>query len=85
MPALMPRGPSHRIRVSSECVNPLVPATSFCEPTYLPGRDGKKVLTWFGLGDDRPLFAFAGIWCTLARGPRDAKEPVEGEHMLMAS
>lgn len=35
----------------------LVPATSFCE--YL---DGSKVPTWFALGPDRPLFAFAGIW-----------------------
>ena len=35
----------------------LVPAISFCE--Y---QDGSKVPTWFALGPDRPLFAFAGIW-----------------------
>jgi putative SOS response-associated peptidase YedK len=35
----------------------LVPATSFCE--Y---QDGNKTPTWFALGQDRPLFAFAGIW-----------------------
>jgi putative SOS response-associated peptidase YedK len=35
----------------------LVPATSFCEYTdAVP-----KVPTWFALGDDRPLFFFAGI------------------------
>ena len=45
-------------------------------------RTGKKVLTWFALDEDRPLFAFAGIWCTW-RGIRGTqKNPVEGEHML---
>src|SRR5476651_2462246 len=38
----------------------LVPATSFCEYT----DSQPKVPHWFALGDDRPLFAFAGIWCT---------------------
>src|ERR1700748_1809132 len=60
----------------------LVPATSFCEPTDLPGSDGKKIWTWFALGDDRPLFAFAGLWCTW-RGVRGTKKaPDEGEHQL---
>ncbi len=36
----------------------LVPATSFCEYT----DSQPKVPHWFALGDDRPLFAFAGIW-----------------------
>ncbi len=36
----------------------LVPATSFYE--YTDSRP--KVPHWFALGDDRPLFAFAGIW-----------------------
>jgi putative SOS response-associated peptidase YedK len=36
----------------------LVPATSFCEYTDSP----PKVPHWFALGEDRPLFAFAGIW-----------------------
>jgi len=35
----------------------LVPATSFCEYT----DSQPKVPHWFALGDDRPLFAFAGI------------------------
>ena len=37
----------------------LVPATSFCEYT----DKAPKVPTWFALGADRPLFAFAGIRC----------------------
>ena len=36
----------------------LVPATSFCEYT----DSQPKVPHWFALGDDRPLFAFPGIW-----------------------
>src|SRR5215475_11295042 len=60
----------------------LVPATSFCEPTDLTGPDGKKIWTWFALSDDRPLFAFAGLWCTW-RGVRGTKKaPDEGEHQL---
>jgi len=36
----------------------LVPATSFVEYT-----DAKpKVAHWFALGDERPLFCFAGLW-----------------------
>jgi putative SOS response-associated peptidase YedK len=60
----------------------LVPATSFCEPTDLPGPDGKKVLTWFALSEERPLLAFAGIWASW-RGVRGTqKNPVDGEHLL---
>jgi putative SOS response-associated peptidase YedK len=36
----------------------LVPATSFCEYT----DSQPKVPHWFALAEDRPLFAFAGIW-----------------------
>jgi len=52
----------------------LVPATSFCEWTDAP----PKVTHWFALDDERPLFAFAGIWrpWTGERG----KE--RGEHLL---
>ena len=37
---------------------------------------------WFALGEDRPLFAFAGLWTRWrgVRGPKSA--PVEGEHQL---
>jgi putative SOS response-associated peptidase YedK len=60
----------------------LVPATSFCEPTDLPGPDGKKIWTWFALDDDRPLFAFAGLWCTWHGVRGTKKAPHEGEHQL---
>jgi non-ribosomal peptide synthetase component F len=43
----------------------LVPASSFCE--YLPGKPA--VPSWFALGEDRPLFAFGGLW-RLGRHPR---------------
>lgn len=54
----------------------LVPATSFCEYTdSLP-----KVPHWFALGDDRPVFAFAGIWRTW-QGMRKGEDK---EHRLFA-
>jgi putative SOS response-associated peptidase YedK len=55
----------------------LVPATSFCEYTKTP-----KVPTWFALGEDRPLFAFAGIWCRWNGTRGTKKNPVDGEHTL---
>lgn len=57
----------------------LVPATSFCEWEDTKPR---KTPTWFGLSDEGPLFAFAGIWTTWT-GTRGTKaEPVTGEHRL---
>jgi putative SOS response-associated peptidase YedK len=60
----------------SRCI---VPATSFCEYADTKPR---KTPIWFALGDDRPLFAFAGLWTPWrgVRGPKSA--PVEGEHEL---
>ena len=60
----------------SRCV---VPATSFCE--YADTKP-KKTPIWFALGEDRPLFAFAGLWTPWrgARGPKSA--PVEGDYEL---
>jgi putative SOS response-associated peptidase YedK len=57
----------------------LVPATSFCE--YAPTTP-RKTPTWFALREDRPLFAFAGLWTRWhgERGPKSA--PVAGEHEL---
>ena len=57
----------------------LVPATSFCEYEDTKPR---KTPTWFALGEERPLFAFAGLWTRWrgVRGPKSA--PVEGEHQL---
>jgi len=42
----------------------------------------RKIPTWFALDEDRPLFAFAGLWTPWrgVRGPKSA--PVEGEHEL---
>ena len=58
----------------------LVPVTSFCEWT----DSRPKVPHWFALGNDRPLFAFAGLWrpWTGVRGTKAA--PVNGEHLLFA-
>ena len=59
----------------------LVPVTSFCEYADTKPR---KTPVWFALNDDRPLFAFAGIWTPWrgVRGPKSA--PVEGDHELFA-
>jgi putative SOS response-associated peptidase YedK len=53
----------------------VVPATSFCE--YLDTKP-RKTPIWFALSEDRPLFAFAGLWTPWrgVRGPKSA--PVEG-------
>jgi putative SOS response-associated peptidase YedK len=58
----------------------LVPATSFCEWT----DNRPKVAHWFALAEDRPLFAFAGLWrpWTGTRGSKAA--PVTGEHLLFS-
>jgi putative SOS response-associated peptidase YedK len=47
----------------------LVPANSFAEfaPELNPAT-GKKDIVWFALIDDRPLFAFAGIWTEFKGG-----------------
>jgi len=57
----------------------IVPATSFCEYADTKPR---KTPVWFALAEDRPLFAFAGLWTSWrgVRGPKSA--PVEGEHTL---
>jgi hypothetical protein len=39
-------------------------------------------VVWFALNDDRPLFAFAGIWTTF-NGDRGTKsKPVPGPHQV---
>jgi putative SOS response-associated peptidase YedK len=57
----------------------VVPATSFCE---YAGNKPRKTPTWFALSEDRPLFAFAGLWTPRrgVRGPKSA--PVESNHEL---
>jgi putative SOS response-associated peptidase YedK len=40
----------------------------------------KKDVVWFALNEDRPLFAFAGIW-TEFKGDRGTKsKPIPGPH-----
>jgi putative SOS response-associated peptidase YedK len=55
--------------------------------SYLAGRarcspeTKKKDVVWFALNDDRPLFAFGGIW-TEFRGDRGTKsKPIPGSHL----
>ncbi len=60
----------------SRCI---VPATSFCEYEDTKPRETP---IWFAPAEDRPLFAFAGLWTPRrgVRGPKSA--PVDGEHEL---
>jgi putative SOS response-associated peptidase YedK len=61
----------------------LVQATSFCELTDKPDpATGKKVWTWFALDDDRPLFVFAGLWCSWQGTRGTNSRPEDGEHRL---
>jgi len=57
----------------------VAPAASFCEYADTKPR---KTPIWFALNEDRPLFAFAGLWASWhgVRGPKSA--PVEGRHEL---
>jgi putative SOS response-associated peptidase YedK len=68
------------LKPESRC---LVPANSFAE--YAPEPDpstGKKDVVWFALNDDRPLFAFGGIW-TEFKGDRGTKsKPIPGPHLV---
>jgi putative SOS response-associated peptidase YedK len=61
----------------------LVPVNSFSEYAPEPNpATGKKDVVWFALNDERPLFAFAGIWTTFKgdRGPKS--KPVPGSHLV---
>ncbi len=61
----------------------LVPANSFAQFAPEPNPEtGKKDVVWFALNEDRPLFAFAGIW-TIFVGDRGTKsKPVSGPHLI---
>lgn len=62
----------------------LVPVTSFSE--YADTKP-KKTPTWFALDDERPLFAFAGIWrpWTGVRGTKaENPERSEADHRLFS-
>ena len=64
----------------------LVPANSFAEYAPEPNPETKKKdVVWFALNEDRPLFAFAGIW-TEFKGDRGTKsKPVPGPHLVYGS
>ena len=66
------------LKPASRC---LVPDNSFAEYAPEPNpATGKKDVVWFALNDDRPMFAFAGIW-TEFKGDRGTKsKPVSGPH-----
>jgi putative SOS response-associated peptidase YedK len=61
----------------------LVPANSFAEYAPEPNpATGKKDVVWFALNDDRPLFAFGGLW-TEFKGDRGTKsKPISGPHLV---
>ena len=63
----------------------LVPVNSFSEYDQKPNpTTGKKDVVWFALNDDRPTFAFAGIW-GVYNGTRGTKsKPLEGPHNVYA-
>jgi putative SOS response-associated peptidase YedK len=68
------------LKPESRC---LVPVNSFAEyaPELNPAT-GKKDVVWFALHEDRPLFAFAGIW-TEFKGDRGTKsKPIPGPHLV---
>jgi putative SOS response-associated peptidase YedK len=64
------------LRPENRC---LVPVNSFAEYAPEPNPETKKKDVWFALDDDRPLFAFAGIW-TEFNGDRGTKIP--GPHLV---
>lgn len=66
------------LKPESRC---LVPVTSFSEYAPEPNLEtGKKDIVWFSLNDERPLFAFAGIWREWT-GTRGTKaKPETGDH-----
>jgi putative SOS response-associated peptidase YedK len=68
------------LKPESRC---LAPANSFAEYAPEPNpATGKKDVVWFASNDDRPLFAFAGIW-TEFKGDRGTKsKPIPGPHLV---
>jgi len=61
----------------------LVPANSFAEYAPEPNpATKKKDVVWFARDEDRPPFAFAGIW-TEFKGDRGTKsKPIPGPHLV---
>jgi uncharacterized protein DUF6538/SOS response associated peptidase (SRAP) len=70
-----------RMKPQNRC---LVPFNSFAEYAPEPNPETKKKnVVWFALNEDRPLFAFAGIW-TIFNSDRGTKsKPVPGSHQVL--
>jgi putative SOS response-associated peptidase YedK len=79
-PLWLRKYPQHHLAALNRC---LVPANSFADYAPEPNPEtGKKDVVWFALNDDRPLFAFAGIW-TEFRGDRGTKsKAIPGPHLV---
>ncbi len=73
--------PDRRIdRLCITCCSPSQPSHHAGCPAR--SRLRRKDVVWFALNDDRPLFAFAGIW-TEFKGDRGIKsKPVPGPHLV---
>ena len=69
--------------VMAAAIRCLVPVNGFAEYAPEPNPETKKKdVVWFALNDDRPLFAFAGIWTTF-NGDRGTKsKPVPRPHQV---
>src|ERR1700694_6025212 len=61
----------------------LIRSNSFAEYAAEPNpQTKKKDVVWFALNDDRPPFAFAGIWSEF-NGDRGTKsKPIPGPHLV---
>jgi putative SOS response-associated peptidase YedK len=57
-----------------------VPANSFAEYAPEPNSETKKDVVSFVLSEDRPLFAFAGIWTTFKSDRGTKSKPIPGPH-----
>ena len=68
------------LKPESRC---FVPANSFAEYAPEPNPETKKKdVVWFALNEDRPLFAFGGIW-TEYNGDRGTKsKAIPGPHLV---
>jgi hypothetical protein len=68
------------VETESRC---LVPANSFTEYAPEPNPETKKKdVVWFALNEDRPPFAFGGLW-TEFKGDRGTKsKPIPGPHLV---
>jgi putative SOS response-associated peptidase YedK len=68
------------LKPESRC---LVPFDSFDEYAPEPNPEtGKKDVVWFAINEDRPLFAFAGIWTEFKGDGGTKSKPVPGPHLV---